>query len=94
MLISLLLIPASIVGEKAYGKTEVKSENKADFDLTVKDDLISLNAKEASLKEIMEGKEDVENKEVKNKGEYEKPHFNTYSETEILSKFEVCAFTF
>lgn len=54
LLMSLLLIPASLLGESAYGETEGKVEEKAGFELTVKDDLISLSAKDASLKEIIE----------------------------------------
>lgn len=53
-LITLLVISTPLFGEKAEGKIEVKSEDKAGFELTVKDDLISLNAKDVSLMEIME----------------------------------------
>jgi len=35
-------------------QAELKSEKKADFVLTIKDDLISLSAKDASIKEIVE----------------------------------------
>ncbi len=54
LLISLLVLPMLIFGEKAEGKTEGKVEDKAGFDLTIKDDLIFLNAKDTSLKKIME----------------------------------------
>jgi hypothetical protein len=54
LLLPLLLIPASLFGGESDRKEEQKSEHEADYDLTVKDDLISLNAKNASLKEIIE----------------------------------------
>ncbi|GJQ59119.1 MAG: hypothetical protein D8M57_04860 [Candidatus Scalindua sp. AMX11] len=50
LLISLLLIPSLLLGEKA----ERESEEKTGFELTVNDELISLSAKDASLSEVME----------------------------------------
>ena len=52
--ILLLIIPASLFGGEADKKYEVKAESRADFVLTIKDSLISLTAKDASLKEIVE----------------------------------------
>ncbi len=54
LLVSLILIPVSLSGKSAYGESEGKPEEKSAFELTVKDGLISLNAKAASLDEIME----------------------------------------
>ncbi len=51
---SLLTIIALLLGERSYGETEGKSEEKAGFELTVKDDLISLSAEDASLRGIIE----------------------------------------
>ena len=53
-LISLLIIPNFLFGGEADKKFEVKAESRADFVLTIKDSLISLTAKDASLKEITE----------------------------------------
>ncbi len=53
LLMSLLLIPVSMHSEKVYGESEEKSESKSGYELTVKDDLISLNAEDALLKEII-----------------------------------------
>ncbi len=50
----LSLIPTLLLGEKAFGEAEGKSERKAGFELTVEDDLISLSAEEATLSEIIE----------------------------------------
>jgi type II secretory pathway component GspD/PulD (secretin) len=54
LLISLLITPNSLFGGEADKKYEVKAESTADFVLTIKDSLISLTAKDASLKEITE----------------------------------------
>ncbi len=54
LLISLLIIPSALFGGEADGNPEAKSEDKADFVLTINEGLISLNAKNASLKEIVE----------------------------------------
>ncbi len=54
LLIPLLVIPLLLSGEDAYGKSEVKSGENTDFDLTVKDELISLTAKDSSLRKIIE----------------------------------------
>jgi type II secretory pathway component GspD/PulD (secretin) len=54
LLLLLLIIPASLFGGEADKKYEVKAESRADFVLTIKDSLISLTAKDASLKEITE----------------------------------------
>ncbi len=53
LFMSLLIFQALLLGEKAEGNTEVKSEEKVSFELTVKDNQISLNAKDASLSEII-----------------------------------------
>ncbi len=52
ILLILLIIPSALFGEDKEIKT--KKEVNADFDLTIKDDLISLSAKDVSLKEIIE----------------------------------------
>ena len=54
LLISLLITPNSLFGGEADKKYEVQAESRADFVLTIKDSLISLTAKDASLKEITE----------------------------------------
>lgn len=54
LLIFLLITPNSLFGEEADKKSEVKAESRTDFVLTIKEDLISLSAKDASLKEIVE----------------------------------------
>jgi len=54
LLIFLLITPNFLFGEEADKKSEVKAESRADFVLTIKDSLISLTAKDASLKEITE----------------------------------------
>jgi hypothetical protein len=46
IILSLLIIPSVLFGEEADGN--------ASFDLTIQDNLISLSAQEASLKEIAE----------------------------------------
>ncbi len=51
---SLLLIPTILFGKEVDEKTNGDSKGKANFDLRIKDDLIFLNAIDASLKEIME----------------------------------------
>jgi len=53
-LISLLIIPNFLFGGEADKKFEVKAESRADFVLTIKDSLISLTARDASLKKITE----------------------------------------
>ncbi len=52
ILLILLIIPSALFGEDKEIKAE--KEVNADFDLTVEDDLISLKAKDASLRKIME----------------------------------------
>lgn len=54
LLLLLLIIPASLFGVESDEKSEAKSKSKADFVLMIKEDLISLNANDASLKEIVE----------------------------------------
>jgi len=54
LLLLLLIIPASLFGGEADKKYEVQAESKSDFVLTIKDSLISLTAKDASLKQIVE----------------------------------------
>jgi len=54
LLISLLITPNFLFGEEADKKSEVEAKSKSDFVLTIKDSLISLTAKDASLKEITE----------------------------------------
>ncbi len=54
MIISLIIIPTALVEGKTDGNTEEKLEYKSDFELTVKDGLISLKTKDASLREIIE----------------------------------------
>ena len=54
LLISLLITPNSLFGGEADKKYEVQAKSRTDFVLTIKDSLISLTAKDASLKEITE----------------------------------------
>jgi type II secretory pathway component GspD/PulD (secretin) len=54
LLISLLITPNSLFGGEADKKYEAQAKSRADFVLTIKDSLISLTAKDASLKEITE----------------------------------------
>jgi type II secretory pathway component GspD/PulD (secretin) len=54
LLISLLITPNSLFGGEADKKSEVDSKRRADFVITIKDSLISLTAKDASLKQIVE----------------------------------------
>ncbi len=54
LFIILSVFSTSLFGVRAEGKLEVKSDVKAGFNLTVEEDLISLNANSASLKEIIE----------------------------------------
>ncbi len=53
LLAILLVFLTSLFGEMAYGKPEGKSEEKVGFELAISDGLISLSAKDASLREIM-----------------------------------------
>ncbi len=53
ILISLLIIPSDLFGGDMDKETEVEKEHKSDFKLKVKDDLITLNAKTALLREII-----------------------------------------
>ena len=53
-LLPLLLTPTLVLGEKVEGNTAAKSKNRVDYTLTIKEDFISLNAKDVSLKEIIE----------------------------------------
>ncbi len=50
---TLPVIPTTLFGWEAGEKTEEKLEDKADFDLSIKGGNISLSAKDASLKEIL-----------------------------------------
>lgn len=54
LLLLLFIMPSVLFGGEADVKPEAKSEGKADFFLTIKDNLISLNAKDALLKEVIE----------------------------------------
>jgi len=54
LLICLIIISSSLFGRKAYGEIEDENEQKGYFELRVKDDFISLNANDASLKKILE----------------------------------------
>ena len=54
ILISFLIVPTFLPGIEAAQNTRGKSLHKADYDLTVKEGLITLKAKDASLKEILE----------------------------------------
>lgn len=54
LLVSLLITPNNTFGGEGERKPEGKPAGKADFVLTVKDNLISLRAKDASLKEVLE----------------------------------------
>ncbi len=53
-LLSLLTAPSSMYGETADKESESNLPNKAEMILTIEEELISLNAKDASLKEIIE----------------------------------------
>ena len=54
-LLLLPLLPTSVTfGGEAEGKPQGKPAAKADFVLTVKDNLVSLKAKDVSLKEVLE----------------------------------------
>ncbi|MDR4497674.1 MAG: hypothetical protein MRK02_07130 [Candidatus Scalindua sp.] len=53
LLMSLFVISTLLLEEKAFGNAKKDTEEQSGFELTVKDDLISLSAKDASLKEIM-----------------------------------------
>jgi hypothetical protein len=54
ILLPLLMIPTILFGGEADKKPERNSESQADYILMVKERLISLKAKDASLKEILE----------------------------------------
>jgi len=54
ILLPLLMIPTILFGGEADKKPERNSESQADYILMVKESLISLKAKDASLKEILE----------------------------------------
>ncbi len=54
MIVSLIIIQAALVEGKTDGSTEEKLEYKSDFELKVKNGLISLKTKDASLREIIE----------------------------------------
>ncbi|MDL2121573.1 MAG: hypothetical protein LWX51_00510 [Deltaproteobacteria bacterium] len=54
LLIFLLITPNSLFGGEADKKSEVKAESRTDFVLTIKNSLISLTAKDASLKQIVD----------------------------------------
>jgi len=53
-LLPLLIIPVTLFGGESAKKSEVETGSKTDFVLTIKEDLISLTAKDASLKQIVE----------------------------------------
>ena len=54
ILLSVLIISTLLFGIEADQNARGKSVRKTDFDLTVKEDLITLKARDASLKEILE----------------------------------------
>ena len=54
ILLPLLMIPTILFGGEADKKPERNSESQADYILMVKEGLISLKAKDASFKEILE----------------------------------------
>jgi len=54
ILLPLLMIPTILFGVEANNKLEGKSESQADYILLVKESLVSLKAKDASIKEILE----------------------------------------
>lgn len=54
LLLCLLILPAALFGEEAEKKTGERVGPQADFVLTIKDNLLSLNAKRASLKTILD----------------------------------------
>jgi hypothetical protein len=53
-IILILIIPTPLFGEEAQRKSRRKSDTKSDFVLTIEDGLISLDAKDALLKQIVE----------------------------------------
>ncbi len=53
-LLSLLTAPSSMYGETADKESESNSPNKAEMNLTIEEELISLVAKDVPLKEIIE----------------------------------------
>lgn len=53
-LLCLLMISNALYGSEAHKKIKEKSQTKANFILTTKDNLLSLRARDASLKEILE----------------------------------------
>jgi hypothetical protein len=50
LLLSLLITPTGLFGQEAPRKTAEQPATKGDFALTVKDDLVSLKAKDVSFK--------------------------------------------
>jgi type II secretory pathway component GspD/PulD (secretin) len=54
LLLPLFTTPTDLFGGEAERKTTIQPATKPDFVLTVKDSLISLKAKDASLKEVLE----------------------------------------
>ncbi len=54
LFVTLIIIPAALVEWKADGNTKEELEYKSDFELTVRNGLISLKTKDASLREIIE----------------------------------------
>lgn len=54
LLLPLLVIPATVFAGESDKKIEGEAKGKAEFVLTIKDGLISLNAKDASLKKIID----------------------------------------
>ncbi len=54
ILLPFVLIPSVLFGGEDEKKVEGKSESKASIVLTIKDEIVSLKAKDASLKEIIE----------------------------------------
>ncbi len=54
ILLPFVLIPSVLFGGEDEKKVEGKSESKTELVLTIKDDVVSLSAKDASLKEIIE----------------------------------------
>ena len=54
VLMPLLIIPTVMFGTEAYKQPKLNSQNQTDYVLKVKGNLISLKAKDASIKEILE----------------------------------------
>ncbi len=53
-LLSFALLPSALSGSESHKEAESNSPNKAEMILTIEEELISLDAKDVSLKEIIE----------------------------------------